>query len=96
MVSPRASLAFDATQSLTLFANAGAGFHSNDARDVASYTLGMAMLQLTVDKLLNTRWNVAQFATTCILQGESLGITELNFTPGAPCTIQLGARVRYQ
>ncbi|MEW5914924.1 MAG: TonB-dependent receptor [Gemmatimonadota bacterium] len=33
-VSPKGSLAVDLTESLTMFANAGAGFHSNDARAV--------------------------------------------------------------
>lgn len=32
LVSPRASLAVEVTRSATLFANLGAGFHSNDAR----------------------------------------------------------------
>ncbi|MGQ0640733.1 MAG: TonB-dependent receptor [Gemmatimonadaceae bacterium] len=33
-VSPKGSIAFEVDPSLTLFANAGAGFHSNDARAV--------------------------------------------------------------
>jgi hypothetical protein len=33
-VSPKGSLAFELTPAFTLFANAGAGFHSNDARAV--------------------------------------------------------------
>lgn len=34
LVSPRANLALEVTPSTTLFANAGRGFHSNDARSV--------------------------------------------------------------
>lgn len=34
IVSPKLNLAFDASSSTTLFANAGTGFHSNDGRDV--------------------------------------------------------------
>jgi len=34
-LSPKASLAFDVARGTTLFANAGLGFHSNDARAVA-------------------------------------------------------------
>ena len=36
LASPKANLAFELSPSTTLFANAGSGFHSNDARDVAA------------------------------------------------------------
>jgi len=36
IVSPKANLAFQLTPATALYANAGSGFHSNDARDVVS------------------------------------------------------------
>lgn len=38
-------------------------------------------------------WNEAQFATTSRLQGEpNGGMTDLNFTPGAPLGVTAGLR----
>ncbi len=39
-ISPKVSLAYDISSTTTLFANTGAGFHSNDARDVISAAPG--------------------------------------------------------
>jgi hypothetical protein len=50
---------------------------------------------VTVDNLLNAIWNEAQFATTSRLQNEPAPVTELNFTPGAPRTIQVGLDWRF-
>jgi hypothetical protein len=52
-------------------------------------------LSLTVDNLFDAAWNEAQFATTSRLRGEPAGVTELNFTPGAPRAIQLGIQTRF-
>jgi len=48
-----------------------------------------------VDNLFNAVWNEAQFATTSRLPGELAPVTELNFTPGAPRTIQVGLDYRF-
>ena len=39
---------------------------------------------LSVENLLNTKWNEAQFATTSKLQGETQAVQEIHFTPGTP------------
>jgi outer membrane receptor protein involved in Fe transport len=46
-VSPRASVAFDIRTGTTVFANAGLGFHSNDARAVASGEVGDVLPRAT-------------------------------------------------
>jgi len=61
----------------------------------ASWRISRAQLAVTLDNLLNTVWNEAQFATTSRLQGEPAPVTELNFTPGAPRTIQVGLDYRF-
>ncbi|MEO5797862.1 MAG: TonB-dependent receptor [Gemmatimonadales bacterium] len=55
--------------------------------------LGRLNLIAAVDNLLNVTWNEAQFATTSRLRGEATPVTELNFTPGARRSFQLGIRV---
>jgi len=52
-------------------------------------------LTVTVDNLLNTVWNEAQFATTSRLQQESVPVTELHFTPGTPRTVQVALGYRF-
>jgi hypothetical protein len=61
----------------------------------ATWHAGRVDLVFTLDNLLDATWNEAQFATTSRLRGEPSPITELNFTPGAPRSVQLGARYRY-
>jgi outer membrane receptor for monomeric catechols len=61
----------------------------------ATWHAGRVDLVLTVDNLLDATWNEAQFATTSRLRGEPSPITELNFTPGLPRSVQVGARYRY-
>jgi outer membrane cobalamin receptor len=39
---------------------------------------------VSIENLLNTKWNEAQFNTTSRLQNEPSEITELHFTPGTP------------
>lgn len=56
---------------------------------------GRARLVFAVDNLFNVEWNEAQFATTSRLRGETLAVTELHFTPGAPRTIRAGVEVRF-
>jgi outer membrane receptor for ferric coprogen and ferric-rhodotorulic acid len=61
----------------------------------ATWQLSRVRLVVTADNLLNTVWNEAQFATTSRLQNELAAVTELNFTPGAPRTIQIGLDYRF-
>jgi hypothetical protein len=60
-----------------------------------TWQISRVRLIVTVDNLLDTAWNEAQFATTSRLQGEPAPVTELNFTPGAPRTIQVGLDYRF-
>ncbi len=60
-----------------------------------AWQISHMQLIVTVDNLLNTVWNEAQFATTSRLQNEPAPVTELNFTPGAPRTIQVGLGYRF-
>ena len=55
-----------------------------------TWRIARVQLVATVDNLLNTVWNEAQFATASRLENEPAPVTELNFTPGAPRMIQLG------
>ena len=57
--------------------------------------ISRVQLVVTVDNLLNVVWNEAQFATTSRLQNERVPVTDLNFTPGAPRTIQVGLDYRF-
>jgi len=60
-----------------------------------TWQISRVRLIVTLDNLLDTAWNEAQFATTSRLQGEPGPVTELNFTPGAPRTIQVGVDYRF-
>ena len=55
IVSPKANLAFDASQWTTLFANAGTGFHSNDGRDVVLASAGDRVLPRAVSGEIGAR-----------------------------------------
>jgi outer membrane cobalamin receptor len=46
---------------------------------------------ISVENMLNVKWNEAQFATESRLQNEPNAVTELNFTPGTP----LFAKVKF-
>ncbi|MES2619313.1 MAG: TonB-dependent receptor [Bacteroidota bacterium] len=47
-------------------------------------------VKLTVENLLNSQWNEAQFATESRLRNEEAPIEELHFTPGTPLAIKVG------
>jgi outer membrane receptor protein involved in Fe transport len=49
-----------------------------------NYTKPKYEIGLSVENMLNVKWNEAQFATESRLQNEPNAITELNFTPGTP------------
>jgi hypothetical protein len=48
------------------------------------YEIGISM-----ENILNTPWNEAQFATTSRLKNEPGPVTDLNFTPGTPFFLRL-------
>jgi len=60
-----------------------------------TWQISHVQLIVTIDNLLNTVWNEAQFATASRLHNEPAPATELNFTPGAPRTVQIGVGYRF-
>ncbi|HRK75339.1 MAG TPA: TonB-dependent receptor, partial [Rhodothermales bacterium] len=59
----------------------------------ASYRFRRAEVSFSIENLLNTEWNEAQFDTTSRLKNESVPVSELHFTPGNPRNIQAGISV---
>lgn len=49
----------------------------------------------TVENLLNTEWNEAQFDTESRMEWESEPVSEIHFTPGNPSNIQFGLSYRF-
>ncbi len=47
-------------------------------------------VKLTVENLLNSKWNEAQFDTTSKLKNEEAPVDELHYTPGTPLALKLG------
>lgn len=58
-----------------------------------SYRFGRAALSVTLENLLDTDWNEAQFDTTSRLKNETEPVSELHFTPGNPRNMQFGLSV---
>ena len=54
-----------------------------------NYTKPKYEIGVSIENLLNTTWNEAQFATESRLQNEPSAITELHFTPGIPFAARL-------
>ena len=54
-----------------------------------NYTKPKYEIGVSIENLLNTKWNEAQFATESRLQNEPSAITELHFTPGIPFAARL-------
>lgn len=46
-------------------------------------------INLTVENLLNSKWNEAQFATESRLRTEEAPVDELHYTPGTPVSLKL-------
>jgi hypothetical protein len=61
----------------------------------ATWRIAHVAVVATVDNLLNSTWNEAQFATTSRLPSEPAAVTELNFTPGTPRALQIGLEYRF-
>ncbi len=47
-------------------------------------------VKLTVENLLNSKWNEAQFDTESRLRNEESPVSELHFTPGTPLAMKVG------
>ena len=54
-----------------------------------NYTHPKYEIGISIENLLNTKWNEAQFATESQLKNETTPVTELNFTPGTPLFARL-------
>ncbi len=50
-------------------------------------------ITVSVQNLLNTEYNDAQFDTTSRLKGEPMPVTELHFTPGSPFFLKAGLSI---
>ncbi|WP_153795840.1 TonB-dependent receptor [Foetidibacter luteolus] len=69
------------------------GYFVNDA--VLRYSNNHWQYQLTIENLLNTDWNEAQFDTESRLRNEQEPVTELHYTPGVPFSIRVGVGYRF-
>jgi outer membrane receptor protein involved in Fe transport len=49
-----------------------------------NYTNKSVTFGLSVENVLNTKWNETQFATESRLQNEPNSVEEIHFTPGTP------------
>ena len=58
------------------------------------YVFKKVELKVSVENLLNTDWEEAQFETESRLRGEKAPITEINFTPGTPFFIKAGIQIK--
>ncbi len=59
-----------------------------------AYTYKKAKFNLSVENLLNVKWNEAQFATESRLMNEIESVEELHFTPGAPVMVKVSVAVK--
>jgi len=59
-----------------------------------SYRINNVTLGVSVENLLDTEWNEAQFATESRLRDEISSVEELHFTPGTP--LFLKAKIAYE
>lgn len=62
------------------------GYGITDAN--INYEWGKITLGLSVENILNAKWNETQFATESQLQNESQSVTEIHFTPGTPFNLK--------
>jgi outer membrane receptor for Fe3+-dicitrate len=50
----------------------------------ANYKISRFKIGLSIENLLNVKWNEAQFATETRLKNENVPVEEIHFTPGTP------------
>ena len=55
----------------------------------AAYTLHSNRFAISVENLLNQKWNEAQFDTQSRLISETVPVSEIHFTPGTPIALKL-------
>ena len=61
----------------------------------AAYAWSNITISITIENLLNTEWNEAQFDTESRLSWETEAISEIHFTPGNPRNIQAGISIKF-
>ncbi len=59
------------------------------------YTPKKFRFGLSIENLLNTEWNEAQFDTESKLKNERASISELHYTPGTPLSVKLSVGYRF-
>jgi outer membrane receptor protein involved in Fe transport len=60
-----------------------------------SYTWNAFTISTTIENVLNTEWNEAQFDTESRMPWESESVSEIHFTPGNPRNIQFGVAYKF-
>ena len=96
LISPKLNLAFDLDDHTTLFADAGTGFHSNDARDVVAARAGEHVLPRAVSAEIGMRrsWtggSLALSAWRLDLQSELVWSGDAGGTEASGRTSRVGA-----
>ncbi|UBM63213.1 TonB-dependent receptor [Candidatus Sulfidibacterium hydrothermale] len=61
----------------------------------ASYHLKKYTFSVTIENLLNTEWNEAQFDTESRMKWEKKPVDELHYTPGNPFNVRCGIGIRF-
>jgi len=61
----------------------------------ASYTWKQFTFSTTLENLMDTQWNEAQFDTESRMAWESNPVSEIHFTPGNPRNIQFGVSYKF-
>ena len=89
IVSPKLSVAYDVATGTTLFANAGTGFHSNDARGVVSAPQGATVLPRATAGEVGSRYNWARGSVAAALWALQLE-SELVYSGDEGTTSQSG------
>lgn len=71
------------------------------ARGYSIFNLGLAYnwkklsVSMTIENLLDTEWNEAQFDTESQMQWENEPVSEIHFTPGNPRNVQFGISYKF-
>ena len=60
-----------------------------------SYTYKQINVGLSIQNMLNTKWNEAQFETESRLRDEPTSVSEIHFTPGTPFFLKLTTQFNF-